>query len=254
MRSSKPLFDSLASSYWDHFEVPHRRAYDELAWERVSALLPASGPIVDAGCGVGRWARRLLDLGYEVIGIEQAPQMVLALRQSPPGPGFTLLEASMESVELPPASVGMVLAMGSVQYTADPCGTVARFARWVRPDGVVVVLVDSLLALVAELLRAGDDAQALERARGRTGVWQAGGYAADLHLLTCADLRAFFTATGLREVEVSGLLVGGTAVSREELTARLERSWEAQMDLERKLMSQPVLADLGKQLLAIGWR
>jgi hypothetical protein len=67
-------------------------------------------------------------------------------------------------------------------------------------------------------------------------------------------LRAFFTATGLREVEVSGLLVGGTAVSREELTARLERSWEAQMDLERKLMSQPVLADLGKQLLAIGWR
>jgi len=63
MRSSQALYSALAPSYAEHFEVPHRRAYDTLAWERVQQILPQRGPIVDAGCGVGRWVGRLLGLG-----------------------------------------------------------------------------------------------------------------------------------------------------------------------------------------------
>jgi SAM-dependent methyltransferase len=254
MRSSQPLFDALAPTYHEHFEVPHRRAYDDLAWERVEELLPQGGPVVDAGCGVGRWARQLLAAGYDVIGIEQAPRMVAELRRSSPGASFTLLEQSMDSADLPEASVGMVLAMGSLQYTAEPQETVRRFARWVRPGGVVAVLVDSLIGLVVELLRAGKGGEALERARTRMGVWSVDAQEADLHLLDRARLERIFERAGLEQVEVCGLLVTGTALGREELAACLAQDREAHLLLERELLREAILADLGKHLLAFGRR
>jgi trans-aconitate methyltransferase len=47
-----------------------------------------------------------------------------------------------------PAEAGMVLAMGSLQYTADPEAAIAHLAGWLRPGGVLAVLVDSLVGLV----------------------------------------------------------------------------------------------------------
>ena len=57
---SAPLYDRLAPTYVEHFDVAHRRAYDQLAWEMCAAALPdPPAVVVDVGCGVGRWARRL---------------------------------------------------------------------------------------------------------------------------------------------------------------------------------------------------
>ena len=166
MRSSIELFDALADGYEDHFAVAHRKAYDDLAWETVSALLPpVPGPIVDAGCGTGRWARRLVALGYRVIGIEQAPAMIAELRRRPVGPGFRLVEGPMGHAELAPNDAAMVLAMGSLQYNDDPDAVLARLAGWARPSGVVCVLVDSLVALALELVRAGRPDEAVQRLR-----------------------------------------------------------------------------------------
>ena len=40
MCSSQTLYSALASTYREHFQVPHRQAYDTLAWEGVKELLP----------------------------------------------------------------------------------------------------------------------------------------------------------------------------------------------------------------------
>jgi SAM-dependent methyltransferase len=253
LRSSVPLFDALAAGYDEHFRAPHRRAYDELAWELVAGLLPPPpGPLVDAGCGVGRWAARLLGLGYRVVGVEQAPAMVAELRRRRLGERFTLVEGPMQEAELPPGRAGAVLAMGSLQYTPDPAATLARLVSWLRPGGVACVLVDSLVALVLELLRAGRAEEALERLRSRVGVWEQGGQAADLHLLDRATLEAAMAAAGLREVRVAGLLVGATALGRDALAARLAADPAGQLALERALAADPAVADAGKQLLAWG--
>src|SRR5262249_51791843 len=135
MRSSKPLFDELAASYDAHFDVPHRRAYDDLAWEHVVGLLPPRGEhalVVDAGCGVGRWAERLVALGHRVIGIEQAPAMGAAARSRGLGPAFTVVEGAMEDVELGQPDADVVLAMGSLQYTRDPEEAIVHLAAWIR--------------------------------------------------------------------------------------------------------------------------
>lgn len=252
MRPSAPLFDALAAEYDEHFAVAHRAAYDDLAWERLEALLPERpGLVVDAGCGVGRWAERLIAQGHRVIGIEPAPAMARAARERGLGERFELHEGRMEDIELE-AQADVAIAMGSLQYTRDPETAVARLAAWTRPDGHVLVLVDSLVALALELLRAGKREEALERLRTHQGVWRLDGQSAELHLLHRERLETAFTAAGLQEVRSSGLLAGASVDGRDHLAQELEENPEARLATERELMSFPLLADLGKQLLVEG--
>jgi SAM-dependent methyltransferase len=256
MRSSIPLFDRLAPQYDDHFRVPRRNAYDRLAWEQVRSLLPPTpGLIIDAGCGVGRWAPRLVGLGHRVVGIEQAPDMAAeARRRAERLDGrFLVIEASMEQVDLPAKCADAVLAMGSLQYTMDPRSAVKRFVRWVRPNRAVVLLVDSLVWIVIEQLRAfrwRDAAETLDTGRG---VWRQGGEEADLHLLSRDQLTEIMTEAGLQDLRVCGLLISAVALGVQSMAEALQSDRaEKWFELEQRLMGYSVLADLGKHLLATG--
>ena len=256
---SSALYDALADDYDAHFAVPHRAAYDLLAWEAVSAILPVQpGVVIDAGCGVGRWAERLLALGHQVVGVEQAPRMAAAARQRlGAAPGFSLIEGDLAEVDdaaLTDQAADVVLAIGSVQYTDRPGLAIARLASWARPGGVLVVLVDSLVALVLELVAAGRSDEAEQRAATRRGRWVEGGQEAELHLFDCATLTEAFVAAGLVDVEVRGLLVGASAFGRAGLAHRLSEDGPAALAEERRFSAMPALADTGKQLLATGHR
>ena len=127
-------------------------------------------------------------------------------------------------------------------------------ARWLRPGGVLAVLVDSLQALVLELVAAGRVDEALARAATRRGVWTLDGVEADLHLLDAATLRHMFLEAGLDVEGVAGLLVGASAHGRDGLRRRLEEDYAGTLDEERRLARVPGLADAGKQLLIVGRR
>jgi SAM-dependent methyltransferase len=257
MRSSAPLYDRLAPTYVEHFAVAHRRAYDTLAWEICQEELPRPpAVVVDVGCGVGRWAVRLLDAGYSVTGIEPALVMADRAARSTAGPAarMTLLRSRVEDVDLAPDSADAILAMGSLQYTEDPAAQVVRLAGWLRPGGVLAVLVDSLQALALELVAAGKEDEAMTRLATRRGTWRVDGLEADLHLLDAAMLRRVYAEAGLDVVRVAGLLVGASALGRDGLARGLESDFEGSLAVERRLAAQPALADLGKQLLIVGRR
>jgi SAM-dependent methyltransferase len=258
LRSSSALYDSLAPTYEEHYRVPHRRAYDDLAWSFcLAALPPPPAVVVDLGCGVGRWAERLLSSGYAVVGIEPSPRMAehAAARLSGGAGGeFTLMRAPVEEVDIASGSVDAVLAIGSLQYTDDPAATLRRVAQWMRPGAALCVLVDSLQALVLELLAAGRHAEAMERLDSRRGTWCVAGVEADLHLFDQAALRSAAAAAGIDVVRVAGLLVGASAHGREELNRRLLADYEGTLAAERALACVPAIADLGKQLLMVGRR
>lgn len=255
---SVAMFDELARrGYDEHFAVPHRRAYDDLAWEAVLALLPdRPATVIDAGCGIGRWAVRLVELGHRVVGIEQAPEMVARARaRSLPPDRFTIVEGDLTTIEHPALVSGgadLVLAMGSVQYAPEPGAAIARLATWAAPAGAVVVLVDSLVALVLELLAAGQVADALERASSRRACWRTDAGAADLHLFDRETLARSMGAAGLSDIVVRGLLVGATAFGREGLDTRLGEDPPLTLAIERALADSQPMADAGKQLLGIG--
>jgi SAM-dependent methyltransferase len=262
LRSSTALYDSLAPTYDEHYRVPHRRAYDDLAWDMCAAALPAPpAVVVDLGCGVGRWAERLLSRGYNVVGIEPSPKMAdaAAARLSPwMGRDFTLVRAAVEDVELAPGSVDAVLAIGSLQYTENPAATLQRAAKWMRTGAALCVLVDSLQALVLELLAAGRHAEAMERLGSRRGTWCLAGIdaymEADLHLFDQAALRSAAVEAGIDVIQIAGLLVGASAYGREGLSRRLDADYDGTLAAERALSQVPAVADLGKQLLMVGRR
>ena len=250
------VFDLLAPNYDRHFAVPHRAVYDELAWERTVALLTRpTSTIVDAGCGVGRWAERFVQLGHHVVGLEPAPAMAAAARVRAERLGtdrFRVVESDMATRSVvDPGSADLVIAMGSLQYVPDLHGSVANFWDWLRPGGRVAVLVDSLVALVLELVAAGKPAEALERARTRQGVWAPegpSGPSAALHLLDRQRLTELFVGAGFGSVRTYGLLVSATALGGPELRRRLTEEG-LDLELERSLGEREELADTGKQLL-----
>jgi SAM-dependent methyltransferase len=254
--NSIALYNAFAADYDAAFEAPgHRKAYERLAWDCVSRLLPpSSGLIVDAGCGTGRSVSRLLSLGHRVIGIEQAPQMVGALQAKQYGPNFTLITKDMEAVHLDSESVDLVMAIGSVHYTKDPADMIRRFATWAKPGGSVCVLVDSLLAVVLELIRIGKADESLSRLRARRGVFTLHSQQADLHLYDSRTLQSHFVAAGLKDVSCHGMLVTSSAWGRDGCTAAMESNEAAFLTLERELASFPVMADAGKHLFVSGRR
>ncbi len=262
LRPSAPLYDALAADYEQHFAAPHRRLYDELAWERVTAFLndPSvdGGPVVDAGCGIGRWARPLAQRGHVVIGVEHAPTMLHELRSAAPIPGFRVVEGSIDTLSrntvVGPHSSGaqLVLAMGSVQYTQRPASTISNLASWLRPGGVLAVLVDSLVGLVLELIGDGREAEAAKRLATGRGVWRIRGREADLHLLDRDQLVGAFAGAGLEDITASGLLVTAAALGKGRLQEVLEADFDECLATERRWADDPRLADVGKQLLVTG--
>ena len=255
-RHSAPLYDAFAPE-WDRcFEsANHRNAYDLLALEHLLPLLPpVPADIVDAGCGTGRWAEKMLARGHRVVGIEQAPEMVRILRAKDLGPRLTLIADDMERVELPPASADIVVAMGSVQYARDPARMIRRFASWTRPGGRVFVCVHSLLALVLELvsLRQVDDAVRILNT-GR-GVFTHRGETAHLHVFDRRTLETYFAAAGLIELECHGLLISMSALGRDACVRAIASDKLALLDEERKLGRFSAIADLGKHLVIVARR
>lgn len=248
------FYDALADGYEAQFEAPHRKAYDDLCWEVVDELIGERQTltIVDVGCGVGRWARPLVERGHTVIGIEPSADMYAAATAQNLGDQFQLQHATADDAEVAPGSADLVIAMGSIQYSLDPTASIARMASWLKPGGHLAVLVDSLMGLVVELIRADDPNQALERLSTKRARFTSGPHTVEHHLFDAAELRAAFDGAGLADVSVQGLLVDWTCRPRNEAMERLTNDPTSGLDLERRLASEPNLADLGKQLLAVG--
>jgi SAM-dependent methyltransferase len=78
--------------------------------------LPARGLVVELGCGSGISSEIICDTGYDVLGIDIAPDMLAIARRRAPRADFR--ESSIWDAELPPCVA--VTAIGEVvNYAAD---------------------------------------------------------------------------------------------------------------------------------------
>jgi len=253
---SVALYDAIAAGYEQGYaEATHQRAYDELAWRRATALLPPPPcTVIDAGCGTGRWAEWLLQRGHRVIGIEQSVEMIRQLERRRLGPAFSLVRGDMAAADLREVGADAVFAMGSLQFSPDPAAQLMRFAGWVRPGGVVAVYVDSLVALVLELLRLGKTEEALLRLRSGRGEWRTHGQSAAVHLYNQSRLHDDFTAAGLTDIRAHGLLVSASAHGSAACTRMMREDAAGFMAREEVLADAPLLVDVGKHILMLGRR
>jgi SAM-dependent methyltransferase len=90
---STPAYDSFAwfyNRYWN--ESFHRLAFPVVK-RALLARLPERATILDAGCGTGYLAARLVERGFRVTGFDISPEMVRLARENVPGAEFLVSDA-----------------------------------------------------------------------------------------------------------------------------------------------------------------
>lgn len=112
--------------------------------ELVSSLIrdrhPAAKSVLDVGCGTGAHARGLIDLGFEVDGVDIEPAFVeIAATKCPEG---RFMVGDMRSLAMPATYDAVVCLFSAIGYALDLEGlsaSVAGMARQLAPGGVVLV-------------------------------------------------------------------------------------------------------------------
>lgn len=156
------------TAYGDDLAYVHDTGYGDFARKAAPGVLAllrdagvTGGLVADLGCGSGIWARRLLDAGYEVLGVDVSAAMLDLARLRVPQ--ATFVEASFLDVDLPPCAA--VTALGECfNYAFDPRVDRAALRRYfervaaaLRPGGVLVFDVIEPGLRLGRTFGAGED-------------------------------------------------------------------------------------------------
>jgi SAM-dependent methyltransferase len=131
--------EDYARAYAERFRAMSARGQDihgEAAL--VADLLPAPARVLDAGCGTGRVAVRLAELGYDVVGVDVDASMLDVARAAAPDLDWRL--ADLSSFDLG-ETFDMVLVAGNTIPLLEPGTLLAacdRLRHHLTPGGAVV--------------------------------------------------------------------------------------------------------------------
>jgi SAM-dependent methyltransferase len=137
--ASRPLVDGYAASAAD--------VLDDLETQVADRHLPASGRILDVGCGGGREAFGFRRRGLAVVGVDlSAPLIEKACTAAQELDDISFVTGSAATIEFPPASFD-ALWMASEVYAEIPgramrVAVLRRLAAFVRPDGRFVIFAN----------------------------------------------------------------------------------------------------------------
>ncbi|MFD1721370.1 class I SAM-dependent methyltransferase [Amnibacterium endophyticum] len=97
------------------------------------------GRVLDAGCGPGHWSAFLRDRGVQVEGVDATEAFVAHAARAHPGVPFR--QGDLRMLELPPASLGGVLAWFSLIHLdpAEVPAVLSRFADALVPGGALLI-------------------------------------------------------------------------------------------------------------------
>lgn len=131
--------DDYAARYAERFRALAEHGGDihgEAAF--VAGLLPPPARVLDAGCGTGRVAVRLAELGYDVVGVDVDASMLEVARAEAPRLDWRLGDLSTFDLG---AAFDVVLVAGNTIPLLEP-GTLLdaseRLAAHLSPGGVIV--------------------------------------------------------------------------------------------------------------------
>jgi len=103
-------------------------------------LLPNYQPVLEAGCGSGRWCAWFGQRGIASDGVDWSRE--LCDRAASEISGSRFIACDMQHTPFADASYGSIVALGSVEHVSEgPATALAEFRRVLRPGGVAVITV-----------------------------------------------------------------------------------------------------------------
>lgn len=102
--------------------------------------LPKDSPLLEAGCGLGRFVKFLTNLGYDAYGIEISADTVKAAKEI--DPQMKIQRARVEEIPFPDDFFGGVICLGVVEHiTQGPDKGLQELYRVLKPGGYGIISV-----------------------------------------------------------------------------------------------------------------
>ncbi|HEX3392101.1 MAG TPA: class I SAM-dependent methyltransferase [Solirubrobacteraceae bacterium] len=135
---SKTLRDAWDENAADWVRWARSPELDHAFWRlnlpALIALLPSpDGLTLDVGCGEGRVARAMKELGHRVVGVESSPALVTAARQA--DPYFEVHVADAAQLPFPDDTFDLVVASLALMNMDEMPAVVSEIARVLCPAG-----------------------------------------------------------------------------------------------------------------------
>ena len=130
-------YDQLAGEYSKTTEALLKRE----EFEKLAAMIPENGKVLDAGCGYGKELKLFAEAGYEVTGIDYSRGMLEQAKKAVPG--VKLAQMDVRNLGLAPETFDAVWCNAVLIHlrSEDAQKALKEFRRVLKPNGVLYVLV-----------------------------------------------------------------------------------------------------------------
>lgn len=140
--TAQTYVDAEDPSYVDHTE---ERIYNA---DRLLALLPGGGHLLDIGCACGFLLVAARRRGFTVQGLEPSVWAAEYARRQFELPVW---QGSLQDAPFEPASFDAIVLADTIEHLDDPRSAMANVHRWLRPGGRVLLLTPDFGSIVARL-------------------------------------------------------------------------------------------------------
>lgn len=209
--------DRIAHRYDEIYRSPRWALYFDLSWAGLKAHIPSDlrAPIVDLGCGTGKYGLRLAKSGYTVTLSDLSRGMLEAAQNKAAQLGIDkrcdFVKADvMDLSALPRDHYALAIAQGDpFSFAEHPARAVKEAWKILRPNGVLIASLDATLAALDHYAEKSD-LDALERlVKSGTMEWLANEESErfPVHTFTPEKLRALFEDGGFEVLDIFGKTV-----------------------------------------------
>lgn len=110
----------------------------------IQRAVPPGARVLDLGCGAGNISIALAERGYEVLGVDGAPEMIRAARAEAQRREVRLVEfreADVTRLSLKHSSFDAIVCSSVIEYVPDDAGLVVEMCALLRSGGRLVISV-----------------------------------------------------------------------------------------------------------------
>lgn len=121
--------------------------------DRNAALAPhkQSGILLDLGCSSGAFLQSLRGKGWDLFGIEMSEE---SAKQARSRSGANVFAGDILDARLPPASFDVITCFDVFEHLYEPRRVMARIAEWLKPGGVLYILVPNVDSAEARVFKS----------------------------------------------------------------------------------------------------
>jgi 2-polyprenyl-3-methyl-5-hydroxy-6-metoxy-1,4-benzoquinol methylase len=249
-------FDDQAAA----FAADQRGPWTELRYRLLISQLREHVPdralkVLDAGGGAGRFAVRLARDGHDVMLLDQSEGMLAQARAAAEETGVRVrfLESTIEEASdlLDDEQFDVVACHNVLEYVVNLSETLQSLVEWVRPDGILSLVVHNTVALP---LWCAMHELNFEEALNSLGIktWR-GRFSDSARAFEPGELRELVERAGMTVREVYGLGVVSAYIPDEEVKFAEERIDRLE-ELERQLGGLSPYKDMARHLHLVAAR